>query len=161
MVITNFIRLNKGKKALVDPEDVDMLNKYKWHVNHYGYAVCSFYEGNGCTRKIFMHRLLLNTPEKTEVDHINGDPLDNRKSNLRPCTHLQNMCNKRKQTNNTSGYKGVNWHIGTKKWWARITVNGRQISLGIHPTKESAALAYNEAAKKYHGEFASLNTEIA
>lgn len=89
-----------------------------------------------------------------EVDHINGDVYDNRRSNLRPASHQQNMRNRKIHRNNTSGYKGVTWHSHRKKWWARIRINGKQTSLGMYATKEAAHEAYCKAAEEHFGEFA-------
>jgi HNH endonuclease len=89
-----------------------------------------------------------------EVDHINGIPSDNRPSNLREVTRSQNNMNKRMQSNNTSGYRGVYW-VGPKcLWHARIKVNRKSVSLKYHKTLESAVSAYAAASKLYHGEHA-------
>ena len=86
------------------------------------------------------------------VDHINGKTGDDRIANLRLATHQENLCNRGKQKNNTSGYKGVHRHQG--KWRARIAVNGRNISLGMYHNPEEAHRAYATAAERYHGDFA-------
>ena len=104
-----------------------------------------------------MHRILMNPPEKMTVDHINGNGLDNRKENLRICTVSENKCNSGKTRANSSGYKGVTWHNPTKKWVVRLMVRGEFIRMGSFIDKKEAALAYNKAAKKYHGEFANIN----
>ena len=92
----------------------------------------------------------------SEVDHINRDKLDNRRSNLRLVTHTQNCVNASLRVTNTSGFKGVNFYRG-KYWRAYIRVNYRHISLGFFPTAEAAARAYDEAAREHFGEFAFLN----
>lgn len=95
------------------------------------------------------------------IDHINGDGLDNRKQNLRICTKSENACNRGIDRDNTSGYKGVcyisNKTKRVKRWIAQIAINKKHICIGYFHTKEEAAIAYNEAATKYHGEFAKLN----
>ena len=91
------------------------------------------------------------------VDHINGNPLDNRKSNLRICTNAENQRNRGVNKNNTSGYKGVCWAKQNKKWKARIKHNGKLIHLGYYKDKEEAARAYDKKAKELHGEYAYLN----
>ena len=90
------------------------------------------------------------------VDHINGDTLDNRKCNLRICTQADNIKNRKKDIDNSSGYKGVNWSKSNKKYLARICVNKKIIYLGYHATAELAYSAYCEASKKYHGEYGRL-----
>jgi hypothetical protein len=92
-----------------------------------------------------------------EIDHINGDKLDNRPENLRRATRAQNGSNRPMQANNKSGFRGVCFDMQAKKWLAQIAVNSIQMRLGYFTVKEEAALAYNEAAKRLHGEFARLN----
>jgi|SRR5699024_12026504 len=104
-----------------------------------------------------MHRVIMNPPEGMYVDHINNNKLDNRKSNLRLCTHMQNRHNSVANINNTSGYKGVFWHNQAKKWRVQITTRGKTHSFGLYHDKHEAAKAYNEAAKDLYGEFAYLN----
>jgi hypothetical protein len=94
---------------------------------------------------------------KLEIDHINKNRLDNRKKNLRFCTRSENLYNKTTNKNNTSGYKGVVWDNQRRKWCASISIERRRINLGFFQNKEEAAKVYNEAALKYHGEFASVN----
>jgi hypothetical protein len=89
-----------------------------------------------------------------EVDHESGKPWENWLENLRECTHSQNLKNVKKPSHNTSGFKGVHLHAETGKWRARICVEQKYISLGLHATKEQAHAAYREGAVRYHGEFA-------
>ena len=153
------IPLTQGKVALVDDEDFEYLNQWKWNYHKSrktGYATRSFWkEGKGST--IIMHRLLLNASKEQMVDHINHNGIDNRKHNLRLCTPHENACNSEKQINNSSGIKGVDYFDRLKKWRVRIQSNNKQFHIGVYPTKETALIAYNEAAIKYHGAFALLN----
>jgi len=105
-----------------------------------------------------MHRLILNTPKGMLTDHKDGDGLNNQKSNLRVCNHSQNNSN-RKVRVGKCGYMGVKLENRWRNpyYYAWIRGDGRQIYLGIFKTPEDAARAYDEAAKKYHGEFANLN----
>lgn len=143
-----------GKFALVDNEDFEYLNQWKWHLSQWGYAVRSRHN-----KGIYMHKEVMKSPPGMIVDHKNMNILDNRKENLRIATKSQNLMNKSVPPQNTSGYKGVYRHtVGTGFWRARITTNGKTIHLGLFKDIESAAQAYNKAAMAYFGEFAQLNT---
>lgn len=147
------IPLTQGKEAIVDDEIYEYLTCWSWHYST-GYAKrCDW--NNGKSRIVRMHHFVLPLKEGMQVDHINGNGLDNRRENLRLVTKSQNMMNRGTQKNSTSGFKGVNKHQG--KWRAYILENRRQRHLGMFNTKEEAALAYNEAAKVIHGEYARLN----
>ena len=160
------INLTQGKVALVDDEDFEYLNQWKWYACRSGdslfYALRWVLSNNKRTR-LWMHRLLNNTPADIETDHINGNGLDNRKENLRNSSRSQNVMNTEKRKDNKSGYKGVIINISHHKnkmykyIRAQININQKQVSLGNFKTLEDAAKAYNEAALKYHGEFAKLN----
>lgn len=153
------ILISKNQITMVDDEDYIYLNKYKWCFSSQGYVVRNSSRKLGKQKTIRMHRLLLNvTDPKIMVDHIDGNPLNNQKSNLRNCTPSQNQANKKKTRKNSSGYKGVYWVKSRKSWVAHIEVNGRCIYAGCGKTAKDAAIKYNEAAKKYFGEFAKLNT---
>lgn len=158
------IPLTKGKFALVDNEDYERLTAMKkWHFNSNGYAAKSknYIKENGkrSCKELVMHRVImgLSSGDGFEVDHINGDKLDNRKSNLRVCSSAENSRNKGLRKDNTSSYKGVHFHRPAGKFWARIVCEKKRISLGCFDDPKEAAKAYNEAALKYYGEFAKLN----
>ncbi|MBW8001156.1 MAG: hypothetical protein FVQ80_03940 [Planctomycetes bacterium] len=104
-----------------------------------------------------MHREIKNAPEHLVVDHIDHDGLNNRKENLRLCTYAQNAKNIKSCAKKSSIYKGVYWHKGTKKWAVQITCDGKSHHLGYFDDQTAAAKAYDIAATKLHGEFASLN----
>jgi hypothetical protein len=91
------------------------------------------------------------------IDHINGDPGDNRITNLRACCHAQNLKNVRRNRKNSSGFKGVYSRTGGRTWYSQIVSDGRRRHLGSFPSKEKAAAAYDEAARRLHGEFARTN----
>ena len=149
------IPLTQGQFALVDDEDYDWLSQWKWCASQSRgrfYAVRKS-EDNACI--IMMHRVLCDSEEL--VDHKDGDSLNNQKDNLRPCTNQQNLQNRGRTKSNTSGYKGVSWNPKNKNWNAQITVSGRKIHLGTFGDKAHAAKAYDEAAEKYHGDFAKKN----
>jgi hypothetical protein len=108
-VLMKFIQLTQGKQAIVDDEDFELLSQFKWYAMKSGHNVYAA-RGGGKRRMELLHRLILGvTDSKIEVDHINGDGLDNRRSNLRVATHADNQHNPGTPTNNTSGYKGVHW----------------------------------------------------
>lgn len=154
------IELTRGKVAIVDDDDYEYLRQYKWQFNSDGYAVRRQYYGkiNGkyVQKGIFMHRIVNKTPGGMQTDHINGNKLDNRKENLRSCTYSENARNKGLYKNNKFGFKGV-YTKGGENIYATIQTNGIPRHLGTFHTVEDAAKAYNEAAIKYHGEFAKLN----
>lgn len=144
--------------ALVDDEDYDHLSKWSWHREMLGkkhkapYARRGTNYYGGVKKSKAMHRYLLDAPNGLEVDHINGNTLDNRKANLRLCTRSENAKNKAVYRNNKSGCKGVNLH-SSGKWRARIQVDGKRISLGLYDSLDEAKIAYSTAAKKYYGRF--------
>ena len=152
------ILLTQGKVALVDDEDFEEISKYKWHVNNDGYATRNYWLNQKCYT-IRLHRLITKAKSGDEVDHINLNKLDDRKSNLRICSLSENRRNRTIKQNNTSGYKGISFCPEKKKnqWSSRIGINGKRICLGHYGTKKEAAQVYNNAAIKYHGEFARLN----
>lgn len=131
---------------IVDIEDFERYSDYKFYTAS-GY-VCVAPE----TQKVLLHRLIV---DFEIVDHINRNKLDNRKANLRSATHGQNMINSGLRKDNKSGYKGV--YLNNKSYEVQITSNGKRVYIGVYKTAVEAALAYDEAAKKYHGEFAYLN----
>lgn len=156
-----YIELTRGKVAIVDDKHYEYLNQFKWRAlkdNNTWYAGRSDSDKN----IIRMHREIMGvTDSKIIVDHADGDGLNNLEENLRICTHGQNMANRRKQINNTSGYRGVYWEKNDKKWRASVKVNGVTKNLGNYDDIEEAARARDEAAKIYYGEFARLNfTEL-
>ena len=143
-------------QVMVDDKDFDWLNQFNWHADKYG-SVASWL-GNKKNKRILMHRFILKAPANMEVDHIDRNRLNNQRSNLRLATSSQNKCNRGARKDNTSGYKGVSWHKQRNKWTARIKAGDIYKSLGLFETKKDAAIAYNQAAIIYQGEFAFLNT---
>lgn len=153
----------QGKFALVDDKDYEVLAQYKWHLSN-GYAVR---RGNKPTS---MHRAIMQPPSDLQVDHINGDRLDNRRCNLRLCTGGQNKrnrhalvanktgANQRRTPGKTSQYKGVaNAREGKRRWRAAIGYQSKTLNLGYFMTEIEAAKAYDAKAKELYGEFANPN----
>lgn len=159
------ITLNKGFVSIVDDEDYDHLMKweYRWFVHKDSscdslYYVVSYIKNEQGKRKhISMHRIIMNALDGTEIDHIDHNGLNNQKSNLRFCTHGQNCMNRSYE--GSSKYNGVCYRKSSNKYVAQIKVKGVKIGLGYFDLdkEEDAARAYDEAAKRYHGEFANLN----
>ena len=148
------IPLTQGKVALVDDEDFEWLNTWKWYAGKGSrgkrwYARTGFREQNG-TRNIYMHQMLMLFPKKPlQIDHLNHNGLDNQKDNLRVCTGRENMHNI--QQKGTSIYPGVNWSKSHKKWVSRISINNKKIWLGESKYEIEAAILYHNAyiADKY------------
>jgi hypothetical protein len=147
------VPLSKGLLSLIDKEDFDKIKNYGWYarfdrVGKTYYAVTRTHGTN-----IIMHRLILNAPNSLVIDHTDHNGLNNRKSNIRICTQSQNCMNKKVQSNNTSGYRGVSFHKKKNKYQATIMDNRKQIYLGAFNTAIEASEAYQAAAKKLFGEF--------
>ena len=147
------IPLTQGKVALVDDEDFERVNAFKWCAD-WSYSTKSFYARRKEKKKtIFMERLIMQTPNNMTCDHINHDTLDNRKNNLRNCTRAENARNRRLFSNNRLRVKGIR-QLG-KSYQARVKIAGKDVFCKTFPTLEEAVAAYAEAIKKYHGEFAN------
>lgn len=150
------IPLTKGHFAIIDDCDFERVSQYSWysvlgHKTHYAWTTI-----NG--KRVAMHRFLLGITEPNiQCDHINGRGYDNRRGNIRACTRAENQRNQGANKRNTSGFKGVSWNTRERRWRAQIKVNGKRIHLGHFISVVEAAKAYNEAAIKYHGEFANIN----
>jgi len=146
----------KHRYAIVDPEDYQKIVQDDWQLydNHNSkyYAV----RIEDC-KIVFMHRQIMGNPVGKVIDHRNREGLDNRKSNLRLATRSQNNCNRGRLKNGSSKYRGVSRSKKRRKWRAGINYNGIYKHLGFFENEEDTARAYDEAAKIYHGEFATLN----
>ena len=151
------VELTKGKVAKINVADVPRVGDYNWHTNSKGYAVTNTYDLNGNRTKEQMHRLINNTPDELDTDHINGDPLDNRKENLRSVTKSQNHQNRRKRQKLSSNYKGVHWDKHHKSWRAQIHFDGNQRIIGRFKSEIEAAEEYDREAINEFGKYACLN----
>lgn len=160
-MIVNILYKKETYSIQIDEEDYEFFITSKPQLVRQGATKLRVW----CNRyKQYFHRLILNCQKGLTIDHLDANPLNNQKINLRICSHRDNTRNSRKKgKNNTSTYKGVcldSWAVKRKlrkKWIARIKVNYKGINLGRYLTEIEAARAYNEAAVKYFGEFANLN----
>lgn len=150
------VPLNGGGFAVIDAGDVAAAAPFNWCLCPKGYV----FRYKTRTKKLSLHRELLKAEGGAVVDHINGDPLDNRRCNLRTATVSQNQMNSRKRGGCTSAFKGVTWNKSSGKWQAQIKLEGKSTYLGLYGTEQEAHQAYVKAAREMHGEFANFG-EVA
>ena len=153
------IKLTQGKVALINNEDFEFINQFKWYIyDNYGrnfYAICSTHKPD---KTIFMHRLIMNVSDfKIQIDHKDRNGLNNQRFNLRTCTSSQNAMNRKKIKNCSSKFKGVHWNKQKKKWRSVVEIDNKKKHLGYFDNEIEAAKTYNKAATKYFREFARLN----
>mgnify|MGYP001571940764 CR=1 FL=1 len=159
------IPLTQGRFAIVDDTDFWALALHKWCLmggQGYGrnieYATRTDYSKGKRNKKVIrMHRVILGLNGKEMCDHVNGNGLDNRRSNLRICNRAQNRINTKNNRNNTSGFKGVSKY--GSKWVARIGINFERVKLGVFETRNEAAKVYQEACVGVFGDFSPKSTE--
>lgn len=159
-----YVPLTMGYEAIIDAEDVEWVQRDNWRASIERRADCSLRtvyalrtdRSNGIKRTLALHREILKPPPGLQVDHINGNGLDNRRANLRIATPAQNARNARMRRNNTSGFKGVRLHKPSGKWVAEIKVNNTTKSLGAYEAAAEAHAAYARASAELHQEFGRL-----
>jgi len=137
------IELTQEKYTLVDDDNFEYLNQWKWYFN-VGYAV------RGYPKRILMHRVILNTPDNMLSDHINRDKLDNRRSNLRIVNQSLNNFNTKVRVDNKSGVKGIYWSKLHNKWRVTISKENRRFSFGLYKKLEDAILARKQVEEQYY-----------
>jgi hypothetical protein len=139
--------LSRGEFAKVDDADFEWLSQWKWHAlkQPNTFYACRTVKDGGRKSTIWMHRAINQTPDGAKTDHINGDGLDNRRSNLRSVTHQENMINCARHKSGSSRFRGVSWHVRQNRWIAQITVDYRNIYLGVFDTEEAAHDVYTAA----------------
>jgi hypothetical protein len=150
------IKLSQGKVTLVDYEDYEYLNQWKWYtqkVKNTFYAIRTD-RTTGKAKTIRIHQVIMKTPIGMEVDHKDGNGLNNQKYNLRNCTKHQNSMNKKLYENTSSKYKGVSYYPRYQKWVAYITLNRKRIFLGYFSKETEAFDCRRSKAKELFGEFA-------
>lgn len=149
------IPLTKGKYAVINREYLPKISRYSWHATSHGYAAARIGD-----QIIYMHRYITNAPNGEQVDHIDRDRLNNTEDNLRLVSESQNKMNRpgrKKIEGATSDYKGVYFDKSREKWAAMIMFDGTRKHLGRFDDEKDAAIAYNKASIKYHGEYGFLN----
>ena len=150
-----FVPLTQGYETFIDADDAIFVEGFNWCAMVRKYTVYAVRSTHGrSNRLIRMHRLLMSAPDGMEVDHEDGNGLNNmRSSNLRLATRPQNASNQRIRSDNDSGFKGVSWHKKSNKWVAQIAKHGKISHLGLFSTRECAYKAYCEASACLHGDF--------
>lgn len=158
------IALTKGQFAMVDDADYELVNSYKWCAHKHGNSFRAMRNNrwtrhgeDWATKNTTMHRFLMKAANGTSIDHIDRNPLNNQRANLRFCTHSQNIMNATKIMGCISRFKGVTKRSNCRSWIARIFLNGKNKNIGRFSTEIEAALAYNFMAAHHFGEFALLN----
>lgn len=155
------VELDQGHSATIDQADKELVAPYPWrHLRGHNGKIYAYAQTK--SGPVYMHRLIARTPAGRETDHINGDGLDNRRSNLRIATCSQNLANRWKPQRvdgsaATSRFKGVSWYRSRNKWQSKITVDQHCKNLGRYDSEEEAAQAYDAAAAAHWGPFARLN----
>lgn len=159
---TAYITLTKGYTAVIDATDVHLASGNNWNAAvtkkadgsvRSVYAASSRSLSEGGRKTVLLHRVIAQTPDGLETDHIDGDGLNNRRANLRNSTVAQNRRNRRTGCNNTSGVKGVSWNKAMGQWKVDIHVGGKKHYLGCFDTIDAASNAYASASAELHGEF--------
>ena len=151
-----------GHQIEIDDDDFDLVKGFTWSVIK---SPCTNYaisrdKGGRKVKKThyYMHRVIMNAPKGTEVDHVDGNGLNNHRNNLRICSRAQNQHNRQKTRRQTSSeYKGVSWNKKDARWRAAIVLNSKQIHIGSFSTEHDAAIAYNNTAIRLFGGFAKIN----
>jgi hypothetical protein len=152
------IPLTNGGETMVDDADYRRLSQYRWHLDIGGYVIRSGPRINGHQRSVFMHREVLRLSLDFKSDHWDGNPLNNQRANLRVASPRQNSGNAKLRSDNRIGFKGVSTAVRKNDpYYASICDHGVRVHLGIFPSPEQAAQAYDEAARRVFGTFARVN----
>lgn len=154
------IPLSQGLVTIIDARDFALICNHKWYASKGGntqYAVTNIYREDRSRGRLALHRVLMDAPAGMDVDHIDGDGLNNRRSNLRLATRSQNIYNKPANRGGTSKFKGVHWNPKLNKWRASVTIKGVKTNIGCFVDEADAARAYDVKARELFGEYARLN----
>lgn len=150
-----YVTIAGGAVAVIDLEDAPIVSQYYWCMAGKGRP-----RARVSGRKVYLHRLIMRAGDGQQVDHIDGNPLNCRKSNLRFCSAAENAKNRLPNKRGSSRFKGVRWHAATAKWSASIKSNGIDTWIGVFDCEADAANAYDLMARQLHGEFAKTNSEV-
>jgi hypothetical protein len=147
----------KEQTVLLDDEFSDLAENWVWHLHSASHCVYArgYPAGQRKGGLFYMHRIITGAAKGLDVDHKNGNGLDNRLCNLRVCERSQNNANRKRVQSKTSRFKGVHFENCTQRWRAELTINGKRIRLGRFPSEEQAVAAYMKAANEHFGEYAS------
>ena len=151
------VTLTKGYVAVIDAEDVPLVDGLNWTTRVSPWGVYAYRKATGGRRNVHLHRVLMGDPDGLQVDHIDGDSLNNRRSNLRVATASQNSQNTKRRKDNGSGFKGVSFDKARGLWNARIWSKCELKRLGYYRCRTAAAVAYVKASRELHGEFARMS----
>ena len=153
-----YLPLTRGYEAVVDASDVLLVRMFNWQAQVMPYTVYARRvtprDKNGRQKTIYLHNALHPAPLGLFVDHADTNGLNCKRENLRHCTQAQNQQNRKMQSRNSTGFKGVSWNKAEVRWDARICTNGKRIFLGLFDSPQAASAAYIEARARLHGVFA-------
>lgn len=147
----------KNFKTKIDDRDVEIVNKYKWHLTGKYVMRTKWLKGQNKSIQIPLHRYIMDAPKGIEVDHINGNPLDNRRSNLRLCSHAENSKNRKVYKNNKSGHRGIVWDKQLNHWRVQFWMDGKSIGSKLFSTIIEALRYREELERKYYKDFRRLS----
>lgn len=153
----SFLCSNPEVEFTVDEADADLAKAYNWHCRKSSNGAFYVYRYHRKKMIAIYHDIAQRMGLQGLIDHKDGNPLNNTRDNLRRASHIQNSSNRARQSNNSSGFKGVSWNSRRKKWLARIAADGKEIQIGQFADPAEAARAYDKKAKELHGQFARLN----
>jgi hypothetical protein len=145
------ILLINGSEVQIDDEDFPEISKYRWRISKSN-KTKTYIKGGPCSA-IYMHRFIMQANDGFDVDHIDGDTFNNKRSNLRICIHSDNLCNSRRRSDNKSGHRGIGYDKKGDRWVAETTYRGSRIRIGRYKTKEEAVAKYEEYARELFGVF--------
>ena len=149
------VPLTRGYEAVIDASDVPLVDGFNWYARPHRktvYALRNDYSGES-PKTVFLHRVIAKTPDGLQTDHIDGNGLNNRRSNLRHASVNENQFNRPAYKTNKIGLKGVSWLKVAGKWAAQIQAHGKKHHLGRFDCPKQAHRAYVAASKKLHGSF--------